>query len=83
MNNLLYDELLTEAQELAIKTNVLEDFMRTQNFVYLDRENKDLIYKQSRLMNKYLQVLGKRIELLGERFHFKESEEDNLNTGRK
>lgn len=40
--------------------------MRTQKFVDLDRENKDLLYKQSRLMNEYLQVLGQRIELIGE-----------------
>jgi hypothetical protein len=67
-----YDRLLIEAQELAAKTNALNDFMRTQAFVDLDRQNKDLLYKQSRLMNEYLQVLGQRIELLGEKFSFKE-----------
>ena len=65
------ERLLTEAQELATKTNALNDFMRTQNFVDLDRENKDLLYKQSRLMNEYLQILGQRIELLGSKFSFK------------
>jgi len=45
--------------------------MRTQGFVDLDRQNKDLLYTQSRLMNEYLQVLGQRIELLGEKFSFK------------
>lgn len=63
--------LKEEAQELAIKTNALNDFMRTQAFVDLDRENKDLLYKQSRLMNEYLQVLGQRLELLGDKFAFK------------
>jgi len=29
-----------------------------------------LLYKQSRLMNEYLQILGQRIELLGEKFRF-------------
>jgi hypothetical protein len=71
MNESFYDRLLTEAQELATKTNALNDFMRTQKFVDLDRENKDLLYKQSRLMNEYLQILGQRIELLGEKFAFK------------
>jgi hypothetical protein len=71
MENSFYDRLLNEAQELATKTNVLNDFMRTQAFVDLDRQNKDLIYKQSRLMNKYLQVLGQRLEILGEKFSFK------------
>ena len=70
MENSFYERLLIEAQELATKTNALNDFMRTQKFVDLDRENKDLLYKQGRLMNEYLQILGKRIELLGEKFSF-------------
>jgi len=71
MENSFYDRLLIEAQELATKLNGLNDFMRTQNFVDLDRQNKDLLYTQSRLMNKYLQVLGKRLEILGDKFSFK------------
>lgn len=71
MENSFHDRLLIEAQELAIKTNSLNDFMRTQNFVDLDRQNKDLLYKQSRLMNEYLQVLGQRLEILGDKFSFK------------
>jgi len=72
MENTFFDRLLIEAQELATKTNALNDFMRTQKFVDLDRQNKDLLYKQSRLMNEYLQILGQRIELLGEKFSFKQ-----------
>ena len=71
MDKTFYDRLLIEAQELAIKTNALNDFMRTQPFVDLDRENKDLLYSQSRLMNEYLQVLGQRLEILGDKFSFK------------
>lgn len=71
MESTFKDRLLNEAQELATKTNTLNDFMRTQKFVDLDRENKDLLYQQSRLMNEYLQVLGKRLELLGSKFTFK------------
>ena len=71
MENSFYDRLLIEAQELAIKTNALNDFMRTQAFVNLDRQNKDLLYTQSRLMNEYLQVLGQRLEILGDKFSFK------------
>lgn len=71
MVNSFYERLITEAQDLATKTNALNDFMRTQKFVDLDRQNKDLLYRQSRLMNEYLQVLGQRIELLGEKFSFK------------
>lgn len=65
------ERLMLEAQDLAEKTNKLNDFMRTQSFVDLDRQNKDLLYKQSRLMNKYLQILGQRIELLNSKFEFK------------
>jgi hypothetical protein len=71
MENSFYDRLLTEAQELATKTNALNDFMRTQAFVDLDRQNKDLLYTQSRLMSEYLQVLGQRLEILGDKFSFK------------
>jgi uncharacterized membrane-anchored protein len=67
-----YERLLSEARELAVKTNALNDFMRTQTFVDLDRQNKDLLYKQSRLMNEYLQVLGQRLEILGEKFSFED-----------
>ena len=71
MENSFYDRLLIEAQELATKTNALNDFIRTQAFVDLDRQNKDLLYTQSRLMNEYLQVLGQRLEILGDKFSFK------------
>ena len=71
MENSFYDRLLIEAQELATKTNALNDFMRTHAFVDLDRQNKDLLYTQSRLMNEYLQVLGQRLEILGDKFSFK------------
>ena len=71
MENSFYDRLLIEAQELATKTNALNNFMRTQNFVDLDRQNKDLLYKQSRLMNEYLQILGQRLEILEDKFSFK------------
>ena len=71
MEKSFYERVLIESRELATKTNDLNDFMRTQEFVDLDRQNKDLLYKQSRLMNEYLQVLGQRLEILGEKFSFK------------
>ena len=70
MENSFYDRLLTETQELATKLNALNDFMRTQGFVDLDRQNKNLLYKQSRLMSEYLQILGQRLEILGDKFSF-------------
>jgi len=71
MEKSFYERLLIESRELATKTNDLNDFMRTQEFADLDRQNKDLLYNQSRLMNEYLQVLGQRLEILGEKFSFK------------
>ena len=71
MEKSFYERVLIESRELATKKNDLNDFMRTQEFVDLDRQNKDLLYKQSRLMNEYLQVLGQRLEILGKKFSFK------------
>lgn len=67
MENTFFDRLVIESQELKAKANALNDFMRTQKFISLDRQNKDLLYKQSRIMNEYLQVLDQRIELLEEK----------------
>jgi hypothetical protein len=36
MEKSFYDRLLIEAQELATKTNALNNFMHTQSFVDLD-----------------------------------------------
>lgn len=70
MDKSFYDRLLIEAQDLAIRLNKLTLFMSTQPFVDLDRQNKDLLYKQSRLMNEYLQVLGQRLQISGNGFSF-------------
>lgn len=56
--------LKLETTELANKVNKLNDFMRTKEFYNLDRINKDLLYEQHEHMLKYLQVLGKRCEVL-------------------
>ena len=60
--------LLEETRELAIKLNKLNEFMASDKFIELDRENKDLLYEQQRTMSTYLQILGKRLELLGIEF---------------
>ena len=59
-----YDRLLIEKSELATKKNALNDFMRTQTFIDLDTENKNLLNAQSMLMDEYLQVLILRVGLL-------------------
>lgn len=42
--------------------------MANSAFPKLDREDKDLLYSQQRVMSKYLQILGKRIERSGGQF---------------
>ena len=54
-----------ECKDLIEKSDKLHSFFSTGEFYQLDRENKDLLYNQFRLMNEYIQVLGKRMELLG------------------
>lgn len=57
------ERLKDETLELAERLNKLHAFMATQAFYELPREEKDLLYEQSRLMNSYVQVLGKRCEI--------------------
>lgn len=69
-----YDRLLVETQDLADKLNKLHAFLGTPMFAKLDRPNKDLLYEQHRSMSVYVQILGKRLELLGNNFKFKADE---------
>ncbi len=57
------DRLEKETEELAGKLNKLNEFMAKKDFYELPREKKTLLYRQSRLMNEYLEVLGLRCEL--------------------
>lgn len=54
--------ILEEAQELAERLNKLNAFMASTAFIALTREEKDLLYEQSRTMNHYLQILGQRLD---------------------
>ena len=58
------ERLKEETQDLATKVNKLNDFMRTKDFYKLERNAKDLLYEQQEHMTKYLQILGKRLELM-------------------
>lgn len=68
--------LIQEARETANRLNKLNAFMATDEFPKLERIDKDLLYSQSRTMNRYLQILGKRIERMGGQF----THEDNAET---
>lgn len=60
--------LLAETQETAARLNKLNAFMAGDIFPSLPREDKDLLYSQQRVMSKYVQILGKRLERAGRQF---------------
>ena len=64
----VHERLMNETREQATNLNKLNSFMATSKFPELDRENKDLLYFQQRVMNEYVQILGKRLELMGRHF---------------
>ena len=74
MNEEQKARLVTETQETAERLNKLNVFMGSDAFPLLDREDKDLLYKQQRTMSRYVQILGKRLERAGEAFKHKETE---------
>ena len=71
--------LLEETREEANKLNKLNQFLAGDIFSTLTREEKDLLYEQSRIMNSFVQVLGKRLELHGIKFTHKEWENEKVN----
>jgi hypothetical protein len=60
--------LLAETQETAARLNKLNAFMGSDAFPALPREDKDLLYEQQRVMSRYVQILGKRLERAGQTF---------------
>ena len=62
------ERLISETRETAQRLNKLNAFMGGEHFPKLAREDKDLLYSQQRVMSKYVQILGKRIERSGGQF---------------
>jgi hypothetical protein len=60
--------LLIETQTVAARLNELNTFMASSSFSNLPRDAKDLHYAQQRVMSKYVQILGKRLEREGKPF---------------
>lgn len=60
--------LLSETREVATRLNKLNAWMANEHFPKLPREDKDLLYSQQRAMSKYVQILGKRLERVGQPF---------------
>jgi len=65
------DRLLFETQDTAERLNKLNVFMGSDGFIELDRKDKDLLYEQQRVMSRYVQILGQRLESFGESFKHK------------
>jgi hypothetical protein len=68
MNEEQKARLLAETQETATRLNKLNEFMASEHFPKLPREDKDLLYSQQRVMSEYVQILGKRLERAGQQF---------------
>jgi len=62
------ERLLNETKETATRLNDLNKFMAGDIFPTLEREDKDLLYSQQRVMSKYVQILGKRLNRAGSQF---------------
>lgn len=69
-------QLLAETREVATSLNKLNSFMASDAFPKLPREDKDLLYAQSRTMNRCVQILGKRLERLGQPFTHQKPQSD-------
>lgn len=61
--------ILEETKELAKKLNALNSFFATETFYKLSRVEKDLLYDQNVHMTRYIQTLGKRLELYKVKFY--------------
>ncbi len=59
------ERIIKECKELKNKYNALHKFKQTEKFHALDRISKDLLYKQFRLMDEYIEILCKRLDVLG------------------
>jgi len=65
------DRVLVETQVTAERLNNLNIFMGSDSFIELGRKAKDLLYEQQRVMSKYVQILGQRLEYICKPFMHK------------
>jgi|LGVF01.2.fsa_nt_gb hypothetical protein len=64
--------LLEETRFEANKLKKLNEFMSGNGFPTLERWEKKMLYKQSRIMNEFVEILGIRLENYGIKFTHKE-----------
>lgn len=62
--DLLYKRVLKECVELCKKHNKLNIFIKSKNFTELDKDHRNLVYKQRKSMNEYINILTQRLEKL-------------------
>jgi hypothetical protein len=65
--------LLEETRNEATKLNKLNVFMASNEFPKLTRIEKTLLYRQCRIMNEFVEVLGLRLENYKIQFSHKEA----------
>lgn len=62
-----FERMLDEYFELSTKIEKLNEFFTTSMFSKLSEIEKDLLTEQGEAMNKYLEILNKRIEYIREK----------------
>lgn len=74
MTELQKYRLKHETEDLAVRYNKLQDFMKTGDFYSLDKVQMDLLYDQDKAMLKYLQILRIRCGINGIPLNMKRKE---------
>lgn len=62
-----FERILDEYFELSNKVEKLNEFFNGSIFNKLSELEKDLLTEQGEVMNKYLEILSKRIEIIREK----------------
>lgn len=60
------DRLVTEHSELSEKIEKLSNFLESERFSDIDKEQQELLKQQYQVMLEYQQILIQRIKLLQE-----------------
>ncbi len=57
--------VVDEQKELSLKLEKLRDFLETDTYKSLPKQEQDLLSLQSQVMSVYVNLLGERISLFG------------------
>ena len=64
MNKEVYKRVSKEFVGLCKKYDKLNIFIKSKNFTGLDKDHRNLLYKQSKTMSDYIKILTQRLEKL-------------------